>query len=137
MRVLATLLMTLRGTPFFFMGDEIGRKRVPIPSDRVRDPFERLVPAHGLCRDPERAPMRWDGSAGGVFTDGDPWLPLEPGGTPNVAEQRGSERSVLALFRALITLRHEHACLRQGGYAPLRSQNDVPPTGGPTAGLKS
>lgn len=125
MRVLAMLLMTLRGTPFFFMGDEIGRKRVPIPSDCVRDLFERLVPGHGLCRDPERAPMRWDGSAAGGFTNGDPWLPLEPGGTPNVAEQQRSERSVLALFRALIRLRHEHACLRQGGYEPLRSQNDV------------
>lgn len=55
MRVLAMLLMTLRGTPFFFMGDEIGRKRVPIPPDRVRDPFEKLVPGYGLCRDPERA----------------------------------------------------------------------------------
>ncbi|MCK1735650.1 DUF3459 domain-containing protein [Bradyrhizobium sp. 138] len=125
MRVLAMLLMTLRGTPFFFMGDEIGRKRVPIPSDRVRDPFEKLVPGFGLCRDPERAPMRWDDSAAGGFTDGDPWLPLESSGTPNVAEQQRSERSVLALFRALIRLRREHACLRQAGYEPLRSRDDV------------
>lgn len=126
MRVLAMLLMTLRGTPFFFMGDEIGRKRVPIPPDRVRDPFEKLVPEYGLCRDPERAPMRWDGSPNGDFTAGDPWLPLEPHqGAANIAGQRRDEHSILALFRALMALRRERACLRQGGYEPLRSRNDV------------
>lgn len=125
MRVLAMLLMTLRGTPFFYMGDEIGRKRVPIPADCVRDPFEKLVPGYGLCRDPERAPMRWDDSDSGGFTKGSPWLPLEPADAPNVAQQRRDEHSILALFRALIALRREHACLRQGGHAPLRSQDDV------------
>jgi alpha-glucosidase len=124
-RVLAMLLMTLRGTPFFFMGDEIGRKRVPIPPDRVHDPFEKLVPGYGLCRDPERAPMPWDDGSNGGFTTGTPWLPLERGPLPNVAEQQSDERSILTLFRALIALRREHACLREGGYEPLRSQNDV------------
>jgi alpha-glucosidase len=126
MRVLAMLLMTLQGTPFFFMGDEIGRKRVPVPPDRIRDPFEKLVPGYGLCRDPERAPMRWDDSPDGGFSTGDPWLPLEPHqAAANIAGQRRDERSILALFRALMALRREHACLRQGGYEPLRSRNDV------------
>ncbi|WP_128926224.1 alpha-amylase family glycosyl hydrolase [Bradyrhizobium guangxiense] len=126
MRVLAMLLMTLRGTPFLYMGDEIGRKRVPIPSDRVRDPFEKLVPGFELCRDPERAPMRWDDSPQGGFTTGDPWLPLErPDGAANVAAQQRDERSMLMLFRALMALRREHACLRRGGYEPLRAQNDI------------
>ncbi|WP_439369810.1 alpha-amylase family glycosyl hydrolase [Bradyrhizobium sp. DASA03120] len=125
MRVLAMLLMTLRGTPFFYMGDEIGRKRVTIPPDRIRDPFEKLVPGYGLCRDPERAPMRWDASPHGGFTKGSPWLPLEADGGTSVTEQQSDERSILALFRALIALRRAHACLRQGGYAPLRSHNDV------------
>jgi alpha-glucosidase len=126
MRVLAMLLMTLRGTPFFYMGDEIGRKRVPIPPDRVRDPFEKLVPGYGLCRDPERAPMRWDGSATGGFTKGNPWLPLErPDGGPDIAAQRRDDRSILTLFRKLMALRREHACLSRGDYEPLRSRNDV------------
>ena len=125
-RVLAMLLMTLRGTPFLYMGDEIGRKRVAIPPDRVRDPFEKLVPGFGLCRDPERAPMRWDDSPQGGFTTGDPWLPLErPDDAVDVAAQQRDERSILMLFRALIGLRREHACLRRGGYEPLRAQNDV------------
>ncbi|QOZ71090.1 alpha-amylase family glycosyl hydrolase [Bradyrhizobium arachidis] len=125
MRVLAMLLMTLHGTPFLYMGDEIGRKRVPIPPDRVCDPFEKLVPGYGLCRDPERAPMRWDSSANGGFSTDDPWLPLERDGALNVAAQCRDEHSILALFRALMALRREHACLRQGGYEPLRSQNEV------------
>jgi alpha-glucosidase len=126
MRVLAMLLMTLRGTPFLYMGDEIGRKRVPIPSDRVRDPFEKLVPGYDLCRDPERAPMRWDDSDQGGFTTGEPWLPLERAdGAVNIAAQQKDKRSLLVLFRALMALRREHACLRHGDYKALRSCNDV------------
>ncbi|MGY4623285.1 glycosidase [Bradyrhizobium sp. USDA 4486] len=69
--------------------------------------------------------MCWDDSESGGFTTGRPWLPLEPGDAPNVAEQQRDDRSVLALFRALIALRREHACLREGSYAPLRSRDDV------------
>jgi alpha-glucosidase len=125
MRILAMLLMTLRGTPFFYMGDEIGRERVSIPPDQIRDPFEKLVPGYGLCRDPERAPMRWDDSPNGGFTAGHPWLPLGPGDSKNVAGQQRDERSILALFRELIALRREQSCLREGDQQPLRSQNDV------------
>jgi alpha-glucosidase len=57
-RILAMLLMTLKGTPFLFAGDEIGMEQVPIPSDRVHDPFEKLVKGFDLGRDPERAPLR-------------------------------------------------------------------------------
>jgi alpha-glucosidase len=124
-RVLAMLLMTLKGTSFLYMGDEIGRKRVSIAPDRIRDPFEKLVPGFGLCRDPERAPMRWDASANGGFTSGRPWLPLDPEGSANVSGQQGDERSMLALFRALMAVRREHACLLRGRYEPLRSQSDV------------
>jgi alpha-glucosidase len=124
-RLLAMLALTLRGTPFFYMGDEIGRERVSIPPDRVRDPFEKLVPGYGLCRDPERAPMRWDDSAKGGFTTGEPWLPLENPGARNVRQQQREPRSILQLFRALIALRREYPCLQLGDYQPLRSVNDV------------
>src|ERR1700709_1424154 len=59
-RVLAMLLMTVRGTPFLFAGDEIGAKQADIPYEAIRDPFERLLPGFGLNRDPERVPMRWN-----------------------------------------------------------------------------
>ncbi|MDA9399045.1 alpha-amylase family glycosyl hydrolase [Bradyrhizobium sp. CCBAU 45389] len=125
MRVLAMFLMTLKGTPFFYMGDEIGRERVTIPSDRIHDPFEKLVKGFGLCRDPERAPMRWDASCMGGFTSGDPWLPLEAGGTPNVDQQRHDEHSVLQLFRRLLALRRTDTRLQHGDYQAIRSRNDV------------
>jgi alpha-glucosidase len=73
-RLLAMLLFTLKGTPFFFAGDEIGMADVPIPPEAVQDVFEKLVPGYGLNRDPERSPMCWDDSRNGGFTSGRPWL---------------------------------------------------------------
>jgi alpha-glucosidase len=69
--------------------------------------------------------MRWDDTANGGFSDGDPWLPLDPEGSTSVTAQRSDDRSTLMLFRALLKLRREHACLREGAYHPLRSQNDI------------
>ncbi|MGY3529294.1 alpha-amylase family glycosyl hydrolase [Bradyrhizobium sp. USDA 4452] len=119
------LLFTLKGTTFFYMGDEIARERVHIPPDRLRDPFEKLVGGYELGPDPERAPMRWDGSPNGGFTRGEPWLPLESNGARNVAQQRDDKRSVLQLYRNLIRLRQQHPCLQQGDYHPIRAEHDV------------
>ena len=60
------LLLTLRGTPTLYYGDEIGMHDVPIPPERVQDPFEKNVPGMGLGRDPERTPMQWRGSRRGT-----------------------------------------------------------------------
>src|SRR5205085_12464078 len=76
MRILAMLLFTLRGTPFFFAGDELGMEQVAIPADRVDDPFEKRLPGYDLNRDPERVPMRWTARPNGGFTTGHPWLPM-------------------------------------------------------------
>ncbi|WP_035643480.1 alpha-amylase family glycosyl hydrolase [Bradyrhizobium sp. ORS 375] len=123
-RVLAMLLLTLRGTPFFFMGDELGMTQASIPADRVVDPFEKLVGGYGLGRDPERVPLRWDDSPHGGFTDGEPWLPQ---GDPanNVARLKDEPTSLLHLYRALVALRRRTPCLTQGDYQPLRSRNDI------------
>src|SRR5919205_1184553 len=75
-RVAAMLLLTLRGTPTLYQGEEIGMTDVPIPPERVQDPWERNVPGLGLGRDPARTPMPWDGRFGAGFTTGEPWLPL-------------------------------------------------------------
>lgn len=53
------LLMTIRGTPFLFAGDEMGSEQVQIPPERIQDPFEKLMKGFDLGRDPERAPLRW------------------------------------------------------------------------------
>lgn len=124
-RVLAMLLMTIRGTPFLFAGDEIGSEQVTIPPERIQDPFEKLVKGFDLGRDPERAPLRWDDTATGGFTTGEPWLPLSEDRARNVAAQRRDSRSLLHLYRALIALRRTEPCLLHGEYRPRRARNDI------------
>jgi alpha-glucosidase len=118
-RVAATLLLTLRGTPTLYYGDELGMRDVPIPPDRVQDPWERRVP--GLGRDPVRTPMPW--TPGGGFTTGDPWLPL--GDTPSVAEQERDAGSLLSLYRRLLALRRSEEALTTGDFRLVRAEDGV------------
>ncbi|MFC4454334.1 alpha-amylase family glycosyl hydrolase [Deinococcus sonorensis] len=120
-RVAQTLLLTLRGTPTVYYGDEIGMQNVEIPADRVQDPAalqQPDVPAAG--RDPERTPMQWDDTPGAGFSDAEPWLPLAPDYQQvNVARQDSDPRSDLNYFRALTRLRRESAALTAGTYRSL------------------
>jgi alpha-glucosidase len=125
-RNLAMLALTLRGTPFFFAGDELGMEQVPIPRERIDDPFEKLIPGYDLNRDPERSPMRWDSTRHGGFTAGEPWLPMGSDvGSRNVEAFKSDERSLLAVYRRLIGLRRRETALVTGKQIPLRSLNDV------------
>jgi alpha-glucosidase len=99
----AMLLLTLRGTPTLYYGDEIGMEDVPIPPDRVQDPWERRVP--GLGRDPARTPMQWGGDG---FSAAEPWLPYGDR-TISVAAQQDDPASLLSLYRRLLRRRRELA----------------------------
>jgi alpha-glucosidase len=119
-RVAAMLLLTLRGTPTLYYGDELGIGQVPIPPERVQDPWERNEPGLGLGRDPERTPMQWDGSATAGFTTATPWLPFSPDAAIcNVETLARDPQSILSLYRRLIMLRREETALRIGDYIPL------------------
>ena len=125
-RVAAMLLLTLRGTPTIYYGEEIGMEDVPIPPDRVQDPAERNEPGLGLGRDPERTPMPWDGSPGAGFTTGTPWLPLGPDhAARNVAVFEADPRSILTLYRALTALRRGSAALTAGAVEAVAADGDV------------
>jgi len=125
-RVAAMLLFTLPRTPIFYAGDEIGMPNVEIPPERVRDPFERLVPGHGLNRDPERTPMGWDAGENAGFTSEEPWVPIgDQIEDRNVASQLEDDRSILWLYRRLIALRQHEPALIAGRFEPQRSQGDV------------
>jgi len=125
-RVAAMLLLTLRGTPTLYNGDEIGMHDVPIPPELVQDPFERNVPGLGVGRDPERTPLQWDSGPHAGFTTGQPWLPLaEDYSTVNVTAQRDDSRSTLSLHRGLIALRRATPALAVGSYAPVHTDNDL------------
>src|SRR5450755_1845887 len=125
-RVAAMLLLTLRGTPTLYYGDELGMQQVAIAPDQVRDPFEKRVPGIGVGRDGCRTPMQWNTEAHGGFTTGEPWLPLANDYVrENVANLSADTRSVLNLYRALIELRKATPELVAGSYAPVAATGDL------------
>jgi alpha-glucosidase len=121
------MLLTLRGTPVLYYGDELGMRDVPVPPQQRRDPVGTGAFDAGPGRDPCRTPMPWAPGPGGGFTtpDAEPWLPLstQPGVT--VEEQRADPDSMLVLTRDLIALRRAEADLRRGDYASLPSPDGV------------
>jgi alpha-glucosidase len=125
-RVAAMLLLTLRGTPTMYYGDEIGLTNVSIPPERVQDPWEKNEPGLGLGRDPCRTPMQWSAARNAGFSEGEPWLPLSPDReSRNVAALRDNPGSILTLYRRLIALRREHPALSIGDYVPGGIEGDV------------
>jgi alpha-glucosidase len=125
-RVAAMLLLTLRGTPTLYYGDEIGMRDVPISRERVQDPFEKNVPGMGSGRDPERTPMQWSAQENAGFTDGQPWLPIANDYCEvNVEAERDDPRSMLTLYRSLIGLRRGEAALEVGRFEPVEAEGDV------------
>jgi alpha-glucosidase len=125
-RIAAMLLLTLRGTPTMYYGDEIGMTDGAIPHEAVQDPWEINEPGLGLGRDPQRTPMQWDATANAGFTTGKPWLPLSPDyETRNVAVEAKDPASPLSLYRNLIRLRQEHSALSSGGFRLVETEGDV------------
>src|SRR5262249_52404185 len=76
-RIAAMLLLTLRGTPTLYYGDEIGMARVEVPRALAQDTWEVNEPGLGVGRDPWRTPMQWDGTAHAGFSRTTPWLPID------------------------------------------------------------
>ena len=125
-RVAAMLLLTLRGTPTIYYGDELGLSDVAIPPDQIQDPRERREPGLGFGRDPVRTPLPWDESANAGFTTARPWLPLNADWpTRNVARMAEEPHSMLTLYRRLLAARRAHPALSIGNFALLDAQGDV------------
>ena len=110
-RVAAVMLLTLRGTPFIYYGEEIGMRDAAIPANSKRDP---------VGRDGCRSPMQWsDARNGGFSTSARTWLPCGDFEAVNVARQLNDPRSLLALYRRLIELRKSTPALVEGSYRAL------------------
>jgi alpha-glucosidase len=124
-RVAAMLLLTLRGTPTIYQGEELGMRDVQIQQDRIQDPWEKNVPGLGLGRDPVRTPMPWSSGRHGGFTASEPWLPVDTYTIADVERQRAQPESVLSLYRALLRLRAAEPALSLGSYVPVAHTDAV------------
>lgn len=122
------LLLTLRGTPTIYYGEELGMEDGWIPSEHIQDPWEKKSPGIGVGRDPERTPMLWDGSANAGFCSESvqPWLPITHDySNINVKAQKDDSRSCLSLTRALLRLRRQQSALQLGDYISLYSPSQL------------
>lgn len=125
-RIAHILLLTLRGTPTIYYGDEIAMVNVHIPQDKLHDPTALNQPelAHILGRDPERTPMQWDASPNSGFSRHtvETWLPIAPDYTiHNTSSEDKNPTSMLNLFKALTTLRRNEPALHAGGYRAVET----------------
>ena len=112
-RAAAVLLLTLRGTPFLYAGEELGLQDAVVPPERVLDPGGR---------DGCRAPLPWEAAEPHGWAHPDPWLPWPPEReTRSVERQRGDEGSVLHLYRRLLAARRGSPALRLGDWRRLPS----------------
>ncbi|HEX7312477.1 MAG TPA: alpha-glucosidase [Pyrinomonadaceae bacterium] len=120
-RLTATMLLTLRGSPFLYYGEEIGMVTTePKTVDEVRDPVGKRYWPLRKGRDGERTPMQWDATAHAGFTDGSPWLPVPPSYRErNVDAQETEANSLLNFYRRLIALRRRSPALLDGAYASV------------------
>jgi alpha-glucosidase len=110
-RAAAVMLLTLRGTPFLYYGEEIGMRDVNVPFMSARDP---------AGRDRCRTPMQWSADKNGGFSTSDkPWLPVGDCSKISVARQADDPPSMLSLYRRLIRLRKATPALVDGEYRPL------------------
>jgi alpha-glucosidase len=124
-RAAALLLLTLRGTPFLYYGEELGMRNSEIPRERMRDPL--AITLHpSLSRDPERTPMQWSAGANAGFTTGEPWLPIAADAARrNVDAQRADRASLLWLYKDLLALRRATPALEGGAYRALDAKPGV------------
>ena len=140
-KMLTTFIMTMRGTPYYYYGDELGMTNIRFDNiDDYRDietlnKFKKLTQDGGdlfqfiekqksIARDNGRTPFQWDTSINAGFTAGTPWLKVNPNyEVINAAAQDKDENSVLNYFRAAVKLRKENPVLVYGAYRLLDKNN--------------
>jgi alpha-glucosidase len=126
-RAALVVLLTLRGTPILYYGDEIGMPEVEVTRDRIRDPVGIRGWPDDPGRDRARTPMAWTGGPSGGFTSPgvEPWLPAGDPSSRNVADQRDDPASVLRFARDLISLRRARADLSVGSYSTIQAPDAI------------
>ena len=126
-KLMATLLLTTRGTPQMYYGEEIGMRATdPARIEDVHDPIGKLGWPKEKGRDGERTPMQWDtGKHAGFTTGGMPWLPIPPSAaTYNVQVESHDPDSIYNTYKRLLALRKSEPALREGSYESVDQDDE-------------
>lgn len=124
-KVMMGLLLTLRGTPYLYYGDEIGLRDIHLQRSEIMDPPGKKYWPFYKGRDGSRSPMQWSDAPYAGFSSSNPWLPVHSDyRRRNVTDQQGDPKSMLNFTRRLIRLRREKTALRRGDFTLLTE----PPT---------
>ena len=122
-RIAMALLLTLRGTPFMYYGEEIGMRDIALRRSEILDPPGKLYWPLYKGRDGCRAPMQWDAGVNAGFSTLRPWLPVHPDYLHrNVAAQQANPDSLFNFTKKMLSLRKEYPALRRGDYVPLETR---------------
>ena len=120
LKVAITMLLTLRGTPFLYYGEEIGMRDIRLKRNELQDPVGIRYWPVPVGRDGCRSPMQWDATDNAGFSTGKPWLKLHPNYVRrNVHAQELDENSLLSYYKWLLSLRKTTPALQKGMFIPL------------------
>ena len=120
LKVAAAMLLTLRGTPFLYYGEEIGMRDIKVSRAEIQDPIGLHYWPFNKGRDGCRSPMQWSSTRNAGFTSGDPWLKIHPGFMDrNVDLQKDDPDSLLNFYRQMLDLRKKTPALQEGMFQPL------------------
>ena len=120
LKVAATMLLTLRGTPYIYYGEEIGMRDIKLKRSQILDPVGRYYWPFYKGRDGCRSPMQWANNAYAGFSSVQPWLPQHANYVyRNVIDQLDDRESILNYYRSLIKIRRTHPVLVHGDFLPI------------------
>ncbi len=120
LKVAAAMLLTLRGTPFMYYGEEIGMRDIHVSRSEIQDPVGKRYWPVPVGRDGCRSPMQWDDQTNSGFSTGISWLKVHPHYfRRNVEEQTKAPDSLLNFYKALLHLRRTQPALQKGMFIPL------------------
>ena len=124
LKVAAAMLLTMRGTPFMYYGEEIGMRDIQLKRSQIKDPIGKYYWPFYKGRDGCRAPMQWNATLNAGFSNVTPWLPIHPDYIQrNVLNQQKDTDSLYNFYRQLLALRKQYPTLVRGGFKPLKQRS--------------